>query len=477
MTITTSKTGVARKAGGALGALVVAAMTAASVPAGAQTFERALAMAYENNPDLNAARAELRRIDEGVPTALAGYRPHISVGASATRSRRETNTNFGDNTEYGSPRSVDLTINQPIFRGFRTENGVEAAESAVLAERQRLRSAEQQVLLAAGVAYLNVLRDEAVLELNINNQSVLARQLSAIRDRFEVGELTRTDVSQAQARYAQSTADRIQAESNLRSSQAEFVRVVGVLPKRLRYPKYLSNLPKTQQEAVRFAVVNHPLVLAAQHDEKTARYNVEIAKGVLLPQVDLQGRVSKEWNGLSGSRNDADMESATVSAVVNIPIWQGGGAYAGLRQSKQAFARSQYLAEAVRRRQIELSSKAWQRVDTARFQIQAFNAVVEAARVALEGVRRESEVGSRTVLDVLDAEQDHLDAKVNLVIAERNRLMAALELREAVGTLTADTLGLKVNYYDAEGYYNKVRDKWFGADVSTDNGDYVLPPK
>ncbi|MGB0749824.1 MAG: TolC family outer membrane protein [Magnetospiraceae bacterium] len=441
----------------------LAAMTALTPPATAQSFDEALALAYSNNPALRAQRASLRQTDEGVPQALSGYRPTVTLQGDATRSYSESSARaVGREDDYSSPYGLGLSVRQNLYDGSRTTARVDLAEASVKAARARLVAQEQDVLLAAVTAYVTVLRDEAILQLNISNEQVLRRQLEATKDRFEVGELTRTDVSQAEARYAGAQGDRSTAEGNLRASRAQFTNVIGVPPEVLANPTNVGTLPPSLDDAINQALENHPDSIAADFDEQAAEKGVDVTRGALLPSVDLQGNLSRDWNSVGSG---TQVEQASIAAVVTVPLYQAGNVYSQVRESKQQVLQVRLSRDAVRRNIVETATRAWEALDIANARIRAFRSQINAARVALDGVQREAQVGSRTVLDVLDAEQELLDAKVSLVGAERDRLVAAFQLRESVGTLTARDLALPTPLYDPTENYRRVRDKWFGGDV------------
>ena len=327
------------------------------------------------------------------------------------------------------------------------------------AQRAELIEVEQGVLLSAATAYINVVRDQAVVELQISNEKVLLRQLEATSDRFSVGEVTRTDVSQAEARLARAKADRIQAEGDLKNARTAFERVIGMPPGELKSPALKYKLPEVLETAISEASKKNPKVISAFFVEKAAQKYVRKITGELLPEVNLEGSFSKSADG---SRAGATNETAQILATLRIPLYLQGAVSSRVREAKERAAqrRLEYLDE--QRVAIETSRTAWEDLQTARARIEAFKVEIESSEIALEGVRQEANVGSRTVLDVLDAEQELLDAQVNLVRAERDEFVAATELAAAVGNLTAKEYNLDVKYYDDSEYYNKVRDKIYG---------------
>ena len=430
----------------------------------AQTLEEALAAAYLNNPTLAAERSSLRQTDEGVNQAVANWRPTVSFSANYGRSAvKSFTTHTTARSQHRKPGSVALTVDQTLFRGFRTESETAEAEFSVMGDRARLADTEQTVLLDAVSAYVNVVRDQAVLKLNINNEQVLKRQLEATRDRFEVGEITRTDVHQAESRWVGATADRIQAEGNLENSRAAFVNVVGASPEDLKSTPPNVALPGGLEEAIQISFASNPNVTAAEYDEKVSREAVKQVRGELYPSVNLTGSASKNWD--AGGEGTISQTFATAIELT-VPIYQQGAVYSRLREAKQATAEDRMQIDQARRDAIEDTTRAWETLKTAVARIKSFNSQVNAATIALEGVEKEAAVGSRTVLDVLDAEQELLDAKVNLVRAQRDHIVAIFELRAAIGQMTARHLELPVTFYEPNAHYNEVRDRWFGGSSS-----------
>ena len=438
----------------------VAAMTAPA--ASAQSFTDVLVAAYNNNPTLLAARAAQRATDEGVPQALSGWRPTVSVTGAVGKqttdySLQTSSTSDGSTT----PRSLSLTVSQPLYRGGRTEAATSSAEALVLAGRQDLANTEQSILLSAVTAYMDVVQDQAVLDLNRNNEEVLRRELDATQERFRVGEITRTDVAQAESRLSRATADRISAEGALVSARAVLARVIGEMPGTLKEPPPLPALPKNETEALNIAYDENPLLLGAKYREDSAKYDVRSVSGALLPTVSLNASATRSEEQ---STTHIDTDSAQVALQLTVPLYESGSVYSQTRQRKQIYNQRRIQVEEQRRSVRQSVVQAWETLTTARSNIEARKSQVQAAKVALEGVQQEAEVGSRTTLDVLDQEQEYLDARVALVQANRDEYVAGYSLLSSVGRLGAHQLNLPVEYYDPVGNYNRVRDKWFGTD-------------
>jgi len=430
-----------------------------------QTLMEALAAAYSNNPGLEAARADLRSTDEGVPQALSNYRPNLALSADVARSMTHLNTRSpnGDRDQIDTPRNTSLTVTQPLYRGSRTINDVAKAELAVKASRANLVAKEQDVLLSAVTSYMNVFENQAKLDLEMKNEQVLKRQLEATQDRFRVGEITRTDVSQAEARVAGAAADRIQSEGNLNNARANYVKVIGEIPGKLVDPTKMTIKFERLEDIIRVALRNHPDVVSQRHLELSARKNIKSVEGELLPTVNLVGNLARAWE-IAG--NDDQKTTGKITLNLTMPLYQKGTVYSKLRAAKQDARESSLKLEEAERNVREVSAKAWESLNSAEARIRSFTAQIKSAEIALEGVQREASVGSRTVLDVLDAEQELLDAKISLIGANKEQIIASFQLREAVGQLTAKSLELSVKQYNPASHYSEVRSKWFGVSSS-----------
>lgn len=447
--------------------LTLGAILGLSDHASAQSLEQALAQAYSNNPALAAQRSRLRAVDEGVPQALAGYRPTVKATAGVSRVTSDTKYKGGGETasEYNE-KSVGITATQPLYDATVAPS-VRKAERLVESQRATLLTQEQNTLLTAAQAYLDVVQNQALLQLQISNEQVLKRQLDAARDRFRVGEYTRTDVSQSESRLAAAVASRISAEGTLEASRATYARVVGAMPGKLKAPKPAFKLPGTLDEVVEMARSNNPAVLTASFNEAAQRDQVDAEYGRLMPSATLSAQATRTYDpgyssGVQLDRNDG----MQITAQVTIPLYQAGLPEAAVREAKNTANQYRLQIEDTRRQATESAISAWQNLQAARASIESFQSQIKAAQIALEGVRQEAQVGSRTVLDVLNQEQELLNARVNLVQAQRNEMVYAFTLLSATGQLTARQLALPVQYYDAEAHYDQVRGKWFGTGVT-----------
>jgi len=449
-----------------MGLLVGLSLLAVSASAGAaraQGLEEALAQAYATNPTLQTERAALRATDEGVPQALSGWRPTVTVNGSlgeAFISTRRDGVGGSTNTT-NTPASVGMRLSQPLYRGGATVAGTQRAENQVLSARANLTDVEQQVLSAASTAYLNVVRDQSVVDLNISNVQVLTRQLEAARDRFEVGEVTRTDVSQAEARVADAEASRVEADGSLQVSRANYQALIGQAPGTLSFPDLAQRvpLPSDLSGVVAQALESNPALARARYAEQAALHDISVAGAELLPEVTLDGELQRAWEP---STFFTRQDSATIETNVTVPLYQSGAEYSRIRQLRQIASQRRTELDQARRTVTESGSQTWENLLAARARIMSFEASVQSNEIALDGVKQEAEVGARTVLDVLDAEQELFNAKVNLVRAQRDAAVATFELARVLGTMTAQALNLPVTLYDPSEHYQEVRDKWIG---------------
>lgn len=444
--------------GTAIAAFLVAIST---VPVSAQTLQDAFIATYQNNPTLQAERSSLRTTDEGVPQAVGRWRPTVELQNQAAI-RRE-GIGLGSNEDTRRLFSTILEVNQNLYEGGGTTYRIKQAEAQVEAARAVLMETEQAVLFDAVTAFMNVVRDQAIIDLNKQNESRLGRQLEATSDRFEVGEVTRTDVAQAESRLAGAQADRIASEGDLEVSRAFYQQIVGELPGVLRAPVDHPDVPLTKDEAIALAADRNPTVRAAEKVFEAADVTVRVQAASLLPNVDLTAQLGRELT--RGSSGDSDTDLMTLTGNLTVPIYQQGIVSSQVREARQAAAEAQDDVIEARRAVLEDSTSAWETYVSAVAQIEAREAEVRATEIALEGVEQEAAVGSRTVLDVLDAEQELLDAQVNLVEAQRNETVARYDLIQAVGGLSAREMGLSTDLYDPEAYYNSVRDKYYDATV------------
>ncbi len=439
--------------------LLVAAAIAASIsPAAAGTFtlSEALGIAYETSPQLEAARAGLRATDESVAQADAGFRPTINAGGSYGYQKSPPVLGV---PPVSYPLGGQVTLAQPVFNAA-TYAQFGKAKAQVRAGRAQLVSTEESVLLDVVTAYMDVVRDEAVLNLRQSHVAVLEKQRDATSEQFRLGELTRTDVAQSQSRLAGAQADLVNAEGQLAISRSNFEHVVGRPAETLETDPVLPALPKREDDATGMAARTNPYLIQAKENVQAADYAVDSATGAMMPQLSVNGQYQYAENNVTYGSGAQHVISVTGN--VTVPIYQGGGEEAGVRQAKEQRSQAELTVADVERRVLDGTRSAWQAYHSAAVSIASTNAQVEAARIAYQGVKKEQQVGARTILDVLNAEQELLNSQVSLVVAKRNMSVAAYQLLSAVGTLTARDLALPVKVYDPVEHYDDDAGRWFG---------------
>lgn len=456
--------GVKVFAGAAAAVLLMAC--AGPTPVLADTIEAALVRAYQSNPQLNAQRAQVRSTDENVPKALSGYRPTVNLNATAGYEYTDEKISQGGagpgaivhGTNF--PRSVGLTASQTLFNGYQTANGVRAAESQVSGSREALRVLEQSVLLSAATVYMDYLRDAANLEVQKSNVRVLEQTLKQTRDRFNVGEVTRTDVAQSEAQLAAGKTQELTAESQLTTTRANYRRVIGVEPTNLAPGSPVDRfLPSTLQQAVDLSLIENPNVTAAMYGIDVNYLQVKINEGALLPSVTMQASVQQAFEqGPTVTRQF----SASAIANVRVPIYQGGAEYSLIRQSKENLAQQRLNLETTRDQTRANTITSWGQLVATKAQVASAQAQVTASEIALNGVREEAKAGQRTTLDVLNAQQALVNARIALVNAQHDRVVASYSVLNSVGRLSPQVLRLRTPTYDPSVHYQQVRDSWFG---------------
>jgi len=438
-------------------------------PALADTIEAALVRAYQNNPQLNAQRAAVRSTDENVPQALSGYRPRVALTASAGEQYTDTNSTLGGspNTlvrteQHGTnpPRSAGLTITQTLYNGGQTANRTRAAESQVSGAREALRVLEQSVLLSAATIYMDELRDAAIVEVQRSNTRVLEQTLKQTRDRFNVGEVTRTDVAQAEAQLAAGKTQELTAEANLVTTKANFRRIIGNEPEGLAPGSPVDRFsPGTLPAAVELSLIENPNVTAAMFGIDVNYLQVKINEGALLPTVTFQAAVQQSYEQTLAVYRSF---GASAIAQLSVPIYQGGTEYSLIRQSKETLAQQRLNLETTRDQTRANLVTAWGQLVAGKAQVASAQSQVTASEIALNGVREEAKAGQRTTLDVLNAQQALVNARVALVTAQHDRVVASYAVLNAVGRLSPAVLNLRTTVYDPSVHYFQVRDSWYG---------------
>ncbi|WP_421851176.1 TolC family outer membrane protein [Novosphingobium sp.] len=450
-------------------------MAAAATPVHADDLQDALAAAYASNPDLAAARANLRATDEGVPIARAPGLPSLNGTATYTEFLKQ-----GPNSFIAPQRllSVDPQLNVPIYSGGAVKNSLAAAKIRVEAGEASLKGTEAGVFSQVVAAYMDVIRDAATVGLNRNNVQVLEVNLKATSDRFEIGDVTRTDVAQSNSRLALARADLRNAEAALVASRERYVQVVGQVPADLQPPPPLAGLPASPEEAVQVALDNNPDLEAAHQRSKAAGFDAKAAGAGRLPTVSLysSGEYSTYFNSLGGSASRGFVQSQTTAqagARISIPLFQGGLPAARQRQAQATASAAQEQEISAERQVIANVRSAYTQWRAANDVITLNQTAVDAAALSLEGVRAENTVGNRTILNILDAEQELLRAQVGLVAARRNAYVASFNLLAAMGRAQASDLGFDpATLYDPEVNYRRVRGRVFDWAL-----DAPSPPK
>ena len=431
------------------------------VPALADTIEAALVRAYQNNPQLNSQRAQVRSIDENVPQALSGYRPKAALTASAGYQYSDSALT-GANPQSGNqaPRSVGLTVNQSLFNA-QTPQRVRAAESQVSSAREGLRVLEQTVLVSAATIYMDYLRDAAIVEVQRSNTRVLEQTLKQTQDRFNVGEVTRTDVAQSEAQLAAGRTQQLTAEANLTTTRSNFRRIIGNEPENLAPGSPVDRfLPSTLAAAVELSLTQNPNVTAAMYGVDINFLQVKVNEGALFPSVNLQTSVNQAYEqSLTISRTF----TAGAAIQLSVPIYQGGAEYALIRQSKESLTQQRLVLEQTRDQARANVVTFWGQLQAGKAQVASAQAQVQASEIALNGVREEAKAGQRTTLDVLNAQQALVNARNSLVTAQHDRVVASYNVLNAIGRLAPQVLGLKTNVYDPSVHYQQVRDSWAGV--------------
>jgi outer membrane protein len=432
-------------------------------------------LAYRNNPQLNAQRAATRSIDENVPTALSGYKPKVSATASLTEQYLDNTTKTvvsGGPPLYTQQKgamavsNAGMTATQTLYNGFQTGNRRRQAEGEVYAARETLRNTEQTVLLNGATAYMNLLRDAAVLEVQRSNVNVLEVTLRQTRDRFAAGEVTRTDVAQAESSLAAGRAQLATAESNYVTSRANFRQVIGVEPPARLAPGAPVDrfFPRTLPGAKERGAAQHPSITTSMYNVDVALFQVKIAEGALYPTVSAVGNVQKQY-GSTASLAILETVSASLGAQMSVPLYQGGAEYSAIRQSKEILGQRRLDLDTARLQVEAAIVQSWGQLESAKAQINATQAQVTAAEVALNGVREEARVGQRTTLDVLNAQLALVNARVSLVTAQHDRVVASYSVLANVGSLSPQVLGLNTEVYDPMVHYQQVRDAWVGVRI------------
>lgn len=435
-----------------------------SASASADTLRDALVSAYETNPSLTAAREGQKATNEGVPLAKANGRPDVTVQPTYFENIMQDG---GSSVTQARGINVNGTVSAPLYAGGGIRNAIRAAENRVEAGFANLRGTESAIFSAVVGAYMDVIRDESIVELNRAQVGVLSVNLEATRDRFEIGDLTRTDVAQSEARLALATSSLESARANLIRSKEIYIQLVGREPGRLEAPPPLPHLPETPDTAVNVALENNPDLIAAREGREAASFDRRAANASRLPTISVftSPSYSNALNSVSSNIPgfQADNSSFTAQAGVRatIPLYQGGQPAAQIRQAQARLGQAQELEIAAEREVIAQTRAAYASWKAAQDVITASERAVAANELSLEGTRAENSVGNRTILDILNAEQELLNSKVQLVTARRNAYVAGFTLLAAMGRAEARDLGLEGGVlYDPVAEYEKVDNAW-----------------
>jgi outer membrane protein len=430
-----------------------------------ETLKDALASAYLFNPQLKAQRAGLRGADENVARARSGYRPKLAGQVDHSVQDSKFSPDWQNQSGTSHPRSYMISLDQPIFRGFRTVNAVRGAEAAVEAGREDLRAVEQQVLLGAVQSYMDVVRDLAIVSFRENYVKAQAEKLKSTSDRFGAGEVTATDVAQAEAALSGGQSDLALSRAMLQVSRANFERVIGRAPNHVAAPNPIDRLlPKSSEDARKVAEAENPAIIAALYRERATDRAIDEVRGELLPQVSLQASYAAAYNPIHGT---SEQDTGIVTGHITVPLYQAGEVGARIRQKVEERSQAKQLID-LARQQVQASvASAWSQMVAVRVRIGANKALMSANSKALEGVIKEEYVGQRTVLDALNAQLALLNSRILLEGSKRDLVVFSYALLASMGRLTAADLGLNVAQYDPSKHYNDVKDKWSDWDWSS----------
>ncbi len=441
---------------------VALSISTAVTPAGAETLRGALVKAYHTNPTITGARAGQRATDENVPIARARGLPGASASTSYNEFLETASNSF---TSPARQFSAGLTLSVPIYQGGAVQNSTRAAETRVVAGQFGLRDTEQSVFSQTVAAYMNVIRDSAIVALNQKQVGVLRTNLEATRDRFQIGDLTRTDVAQSESRLALAQGQLEQAESNLIASKENYIQLVGTEPTALEAPPPLPNLPGSADMAVTVALDGNPALAAARQRREASQFDTRVARAGRLPKLsavgsenyaDYLGSLGTLGTGATGISQTS--RSTTVGIQATLPLFQGGLPGAQVRQAQALESQQIETVTATERSVIAQTRSAYAAWQASNLQIASFESAVAANALSLEGVRAENSVGTRSILDILNAEQELLNAQTNLVAARRNAYVAGFSLLAAMGRAGIQDLGLDGGpLYDPQVNYRRVR--------------------
>jgi outer membrane protein len=436
---------------------------ALSQNARADTLKDALSHAYLSHPQINAQRADTRSVDEDLPIANGAFLPTVAAQGNYGVLQQDILASTGKSRTLTQPKGGALVANWNIFNGFRGVNGVDQAKAQIHQSRQALRFAELQVLGNAATAYMSLLRDIAIYNLRVDYVKVLTNQVEITNERLKGGEVTRTDVYQAEAALAQARQERSTAAVNLQSSIATYRQQTQLSPKNLAPAPPLDKLlPKDKESALQIADVEHPLNLAARYNVDITELSVKLAEGQLLPTVGLSGLVSQNYDyvGASGQR----FFQGGASVNVNVPIYEGGVNYGQIRQAKEKLGQARYVFDQQRDQVHQNAEAAWAAWKETAIFLAAARQQVVSAESALAGIREEAKFGQRTTFDILNAQLVLVNARIAMVTGQYSRVVSTYNLLAAIGRLSAETLALDVPLYSPLDHYEGVKHQWIGTE-------------
>ncbi|HLY56683.1 MAG TPA: TolC family outer membrane protein [Stellaceae bacterium] len=456
--------------GGVAAALLASVL---AMPAAAQTLDDAMVDAYQTSPQLGAAQAALRAIDEKVPQALSNYRPTANLlgeeGVVHLSGVGNSSLIAGDDFNFFSREAYGVRVSQPVYRGGRTEAELDGAMHTIESNRARLVNVEQAVLLSAITDYMTVVADQEKVSLTTDYERETAKYLDDTRGRLKFGAVTGTDVSQAESAASRATADRQQAEGALAVERSIYQRDTGKAPAVLSAPKGHPALPATEDELLAAAENESPGVVAAGYAERAAEADVDLADGALLPTLSLDASILHQSDVARFSvSNDslvvgrAPATDYRIMAQLIIPIFDGGKSYSISRQARQVVSQRQSELDLARRDAQNAAAAAWEQLEAIRANDKTNREAVAANEVALDGVTHEASLGQRSVLDVVNAQDALFRSQLALVDTERDLVLKEYAVVASIGQLTAKSLGLPVQLYDPVAHFEAVRDKWFG---------------
>lgn len=431
-------------------------------PASAESLIDALVETYSNNPQLEAERAQLRATDEGIPQALAGWRPTVQLsGAGGYQATENSPAQPPLSPGYSAYTAwnADVSVTQPIYQSGRTVAQTAQAEDTIRAERAHAVAVESAVLFASAQAYLDVLRDQTIVQLNRENEDVLRQLFEATKKRAAIGELNATDVAEAQTHYNAAVASRQTAEGTLAQSRVAYRRAVGHLPAVLTPASIRPQLPKGPEQALQLAVNNNPNVISAVFTESAARAAVLATRAQLGPNVNVVGDVNRSPNA---SLNGLQTTTESLVLRVTLPLYEAGSIYSQTRQALETVGQRRDQIDDARRAALQGAGQALEAIEATRTTAATLNETVRSSRLAVEDLRKEVSVGARAVFEVLIAQQEQFTYRVSLAQTQHDLAVAEWNLAQQIGSLTAVDLKLPVTLYDVDKHYRQVRDKWWG---------------